>query len=90
MAGMKRPENVDVLTQCVRIRFNKVYIFCVECDDWKQVGLLSRDIVLRRQNGTRSVVERDGDDFFVCDTCQADIGYLLLDNYRLAVRNRIG
>jgi len=57
----------------------RVYIFCVECDDWYPVVAFQRLDMVFRQGGR---VEVDlgpapGDWEFQCANCREDIGYIL-------------
>lgn len=85
---MNRPVDVDDLAQCVKIHDGRVYIFCVECDDWKQVGIQTEDTYLTTQAGVKRLVASYGKKY-VCAACYADVGYLLPGNWRQAVGNRI-
>lgn len=73
---MRKPQDINDLTKCLKEDRGIVMVFCVECDDWKRVATLAVSAVMIKQN--RAIVLKDIKTvMFICEDCMADIGYLL-------------
>ncbi|MCG3211868.1 MAG: hypothetical protein FOGNACKC_05514 [Anaerolineae bacterium] len=92
---MRRPQNLDDYSQCVRDVNGILYVFCVECDRWRRIAVQATQpetIILVSQSGERWNVNPPSllQPAYVCACCLADVGYLLTDLSRLTVANRAG
>jgi len=85
---VRKPRNVDDLCQCVKRVGGEVWVYCVECEHWKAVGIHSRAYVLFHQNETIKVYAPT-EKQFVCSSCYADVDYLLTDIDRAYVMGKV-
>jgi hypothetical protein len=73
---MRRPRNIDDLAQCVEMKGETLWVFCVECNDWRKAALSGIAEIAIRQNGAPLVGHSDRW-WGVCGRCGEEIEYLL-------------
>jgi len=86
---MKKPKNTSNFSECVRYKEQELYIYCVECDNWKRVFVRCTSTVEYKQTMARGKVLDCLDLIFLCEKCHIDIGYLLSDYQKYTLVKRI-
>lgn len=80
---MRRPNNLDDYSKCVRERDGIIYVFCVECDDWYQARILSRSEIILRQLLRPHIIDYS---LLTCvcgnEDCLAEVDYLMSPHYK--------
>ena len=76
---MKEPKDINDYSQCVQYYNERLWIFCIECDNWHKVIIsceaqifYNSDLVLAKIRNCRNFN-------FLCSNCRASIKYLLRD-----------
>lgn len=76
---MRKPIDIENLTDCVKHTADGVKVYCVECDRWRSVAVTAMARVTFRlpwQVSKRNI-DIDSDTVaFRCNSCNADIDYL--------------
>lgn len=85
---MRKPKNIDDLTKCVNRIRDKLFIFCVECDNWHQVAIRVKALVTISQSRDKKLDDLENVDF-VCGDCGADIDYLLDIHHKQFLEDRV-
>lgn len=78
----RKPNDISDYSQCVIYYCDSLYVFCVECDDWKKVMISCNATVLYRQAFLHARVSDCFDLQYLCGKCQCDIAYLLSSNQK--------
>lgn len=70
--------------QCVRLQDGHTFIYCVECDAWRAVAVLSSATTKTNQDGSRTILDHN-DEYCICTVCNMDIEYLLSVAQRVSI-----
>ena len=73
---MRRPRDIDDLAQCVKLKGETLWVFCVECDEWRQAALSGTAEVTMLQSRAKNI-DYNTKWWAVCAKCGVEIEYLL-------------
>lgn len=87
----RKPQDLDDYPSCVRLSkigsSELLAIYCVECEAWKVAQISARAIIYISQTGSQ--VDREISEYsFVCQSCKADIEYLLSLNDKEYIKRK--
>jgi len=85
---MRRPKDVDDLSQCVAVRDGWPWVWCVECHGWHSTEVTGMARV-RVRHGRVLAAHLEESFECLCSACGAVVDYLLNGEHRNAIARKV-
>lgn len=73
---MRPPKDISKLEDCTRWQDDRLYVWCVCCDDWHTIQVIAEATVTYRQ-ATGPQIRHARNLSYRCNVCGEDVGYLI-------------